>query len=138
MRSAARKFRLEDYFTSPAFALHGLNTHRFLQLYLTREGAVRVRSSTSLEESRQLEQAYSYIDFWIRFENLHQDFLDVLSHVGVEVTGEQERALRDSKAQNVSTKRRSCADFYDRESIELIAERDRFLIEKFGYTPPAI
>lgn len=68
-----------------------------------------------------------------RFENLQPDFIDIIQRLGVAESAAIETALQAAEKKNASSHSHySC--YFDDELRELIAERDRGLIEAYGYS----
>ena len=123
------------------FALHacaervGLLTYRYLDLFC-RGG---FRSIADLESLRAFDARANYLDHVIRTEHLEQDLLMVLERLQISISDEQRSQIFGGGRSNPSRGKRSrWQDYYDQASIELVAQRDRFITERFGYTPPTL
>jgi len=70
---------------------------------------------------------------WIgRCETLRADFLRFLEHVGAPV-GAELRDFIDNAAPRNTSRHGDWRSYYDRELVELVAQRDASVIERFGY-----
>jgi hypothetical protein len=67
-----------------------------------------------------------------RAENLQEEFLDFLARIGVTPSPAALEFLRTEAARNTSAHGR-IEDYYDAELRDLVAERDRTVIETYGY-----
>jgi hypothetical protein len=91
----------------------------------------------SLESVRTFDREHTVHDDMIKTECLEPDLLRVLARAGYDLTPRQLADLSDRcrHKTNASPHLRD-RDYYDDESLELVATRERFLIEKYGYAPP--
>lgn len=128
----------KQYANSPMSAFGGFFTHRYACLY-GRDLAALESDATATPEglSAWLEQD-SVLDRTIRMEHLESDLLDVLRLCGFELGDEQLRALWSAHRTNYSSRRNELAYYYDAASIELVGARDRYIVRKYGYQPPAV
>ena len=85
----------------------------------------------------QFDKKFSYIDFFIRQECLEEDFCKAIGKIRT-LNNEEKTQIFSGKKTNSSKRPLSVIDYYDRESIDLIYNRDRLIIEKFEYSPPNI
>ena len=67
-----------------------------------------------------------------RFENYENDFLSIMQHLGVRETEKIRKAFESSGRVNVS-RHTHYSHYYDDELRDLVAQKERGLIEKFGY-----
>lgn len=67
-----------------------------------------------------------------RFENLQADFMDIMRRLGVAESDALESALQATEKKNASS-HSHYSHYYDAELRELIAERERGLIDTYGY-----
>jgi hypothetical protein len=92
----------------------------------------------SLEEVRAFDREHTVHDDMIRIEDLEAELTRVLKRAGYELDAGQcaELAQRCRTKTNSSPHLRD-RDYFDDHALELVATRERFLIEKYGYEPPA-
>lgn len=67
-----------------------------------------------------------------RFENLQEDFLDIMNRLSVDETATLVEELKKSKRKNVS-RHSHYSHYYDDELRDLVAEKEKAAIAKFGY-----
>lgn len=128
----------EGYGDSPIARFCGFMTYRYLRLCCRNVYTLYDDSElASYEDVVRFEQDNCYIDYFIRQESLEDDLCRVLERI-TPLTPEQRTIIVGAKKTNTSNRRRSVVDYYDRESVRIVYERDRLLIEKYGYSPPAI
>ena len=110
-------------------------TYRYLDLFC--RGSFR--SIADLESLRAFDASANYLDHVIRTEHLEQDLLMVLERLQFPVSDEQRSQILGGGRSNPSRGKRSrWQDYYDQASIELVAQRDRFITERFDYTAPKL
>ena len=72
------------------------------------------------------------LDYFIRFEQLHDGIKHVCDHLGIVFRSEQLPVFK----KGLRNKRISIAEYYDQETIRIVAERYAWEIERFGYAQP--
>jgi hypothetical protein len=120
----------EGYASSPIKAVVGLMTYRFLAL-TTEYSAwmAKGRKCRTHGEVVAFAERHTITDRILRTEFLNDDLASLLNSVGV-IVSEEEAAAWGKR--NTSVRGRS-SDYYDGETRELVAARDRFIVERFGY-----
>jgi len=120
----------EGYSASPIKAAAGFMTYRFLAL-TTEFGQWNAigRKLTTQEDVAAFADRHSIATRIMRMETLNADLLDVLQSIGAKVTLD---ALEAISKTNTSTHRKY-TDYYDDEAYQLVAKRDRFIVDRFGY-----
>lgn len=125
-----RHITKEGYAGSPVKSVIGFMTYRFLAL-TTEYSAWNAEG----RKARSYAQLSDFVDRntitgrVMRMESLNADLLDVLQSVGEPVTMDDLNALAPT---NTSVHRKY-NDYYDDECYDLVAERDRLIIERYGY-----
>lgn len=135
----SRRFDVgEGFGFSPVSAHSGLLTYRFLKLFTDAGRALYEDPALgNLTGVRRLWQEKRIVDFVIHTENLEADLMEGLRQAGHEVTPAQRAALLGARDDRTNaSKRRRTEHYYDEESIELVARRERLVIESFGYEAP--
>jgi hypothetical protein len=87
------------------------------------------RTFTDFRPIKQFYQTRKLFDEAIKMESLESDLARVLGNVGISVTPEE---LRQFGKTNTS-ERSNYRSYYDSESSRLVAERERLIIDEFGY-----
>lgn len=140
-RMYAAKYRYdfgEGYGFSPIHPFAGLLTYRYLLLFCRNTERLFSKQMNNYSTLKAFEESNIYINYIIRNENLEDDFIDVLARCGVTVTDEQKKEIYDAQKTNASSRVHGPEFYYDEETIELVAQRERLIIEKYGYRPPVI
>lgn len=133
-----RRFDIgEGYGFSPLSAHAGLLTYRYFRLYTTGNSVFRDRRLRHLDGIADYDRELNITRGMIRTETLEEDFIRVLGEAGCSLTGEQIKAIRNKEVGKTNVSERKPTQFYyDNEAIALVAQRERYLIEKYGYQPP--
>jgi hypothetical protein len=126
----------EGYGNSAITGICGFMTYRYLYLCcadpwrLNDPGTMR-----SFLDIWRFEQDASYIDYTIRQEALEEDFISAVDAVRP-LSPEEKAKILGARKINTSQRSRTVGDYYDEETIEIVARREKLLIDKFGYQPP--
>lgn len=122
----------EPFGDSALSATTGLLTYRYISLFW------RDAPPDGLDISaiRETDAEQCYIHHFIRNERLEEDFIAAMDACGQALTEDQRQGVYQRERTNASTQRDNNVPYYDADTIELVAQRDRLIIEKFGYQPP--
>ena len=134
-----RRFDLhEGYGFSRVWRAGGLYSFRFLRLYTAPFRALMAgRPIRTTEGLRAHYDEHRLADGYIRQERLNDDLLEVLRSQYPELPEERMQALLASAAERTNTSgRRETGYYYSDETVRLVAERDGFLVDLFGYAEP--
>ncbi|MGD1910904.1 MAG: hypothetical protein ACFB2X_08630 [Rivularia sp. (in: cyanobacteria)] len=122
----------EGYGSCPTTKFAGLLTYRYLKLFC-RDNFNHILSFSDLKE---FEKSNCYIDHFIRNENLEEDLVRALNLCGINISETQKNTIYYSSKTNTSSKKNKISYYYDNEMINLVNDRERFIIDKFVYTSP--
>jgi hypothetical protein len=126
----------ESYGKTAIAGLCGFMTYRYLKLCCRNPETLHNSGLFSTyTDLVQFEKNNCFIDFFIRQESLEDDFCIAAEKVRPLKPEEKER-IYEAKKTNTSRRNLLLADYYDQESIALVHNRDKLLIDKFGYFPP--
>lgn len=127
----------EGYGETSVSEFCGFMTYRYLRLCcMNRHEIYGKNSLICYDDVVQFDKQNCRIDYFIRQESVEDDLCRLLEYMNV-LTTERRKLVVNAKRINESNRRRRVADYFDRETMDLVYERDRLLIEKFGYSPPA-
>lgn len=127
----------EKYLLSSISRYAGLLTYRYIYLFSREIKTIYDRKApASVEELKELDRKNTALDYIIRNENLEHDLLGVLRECGIRLSAEQIRMVRTSQRMNTSARKRDLDYYYDRTTSELVANKEKFIMEKYGYTAP--
>lgn len=129
----------EGYSNSALRHAAGLLTYRYLKLFSTREGEesrLNDLSTRSLIEAWDAEQ--TFVETFIRMEALEADIFRVLEDHDDTFTEERQSIIKALPKTNTSSRKRDLTNYYDPDTVALVAEREQLIIKNFGYTAPEL
>lgn len=125
-----RHIAKEAYAASPVKDVIGFMTYRFLALTTAydkwNEEGRRARTYPELSAFADHNTVTTRI---LRMESLNEELLDLLTSLGKKITMEDLEAIGKTNASS----HRKYDTYYDDETYNLVAARDRFIIERYGY-----
>lgn len=123
-----------DYGLSAIGRYAGLLTYLHEFLYL-RDNQVLFRRNrfSGIRDLIQHDLENNVLDRAIHAETLERDLVESLAQAGYDLTMEQVRNIENATKTNASSRMHRLADYYDAETIELVADRERLIIGKYGY-----
>ncbi|WP_424683481.1 hypothetical protein [Frateuria sp. YIM B11624] len=128
----------EGYWRCPLNRFAGLLTYRYLRLFTSRKNHMGgLRAISSPEQLAEHDRQHCFVRYFIRNENLEADLLEALKLADVPVPQRFVTELTARPKTNTSSKKRGARYYYDAETEKLVGDRDRFIIEKFGYLAPS-
>jgi hypothetical protein len=124
---------IEDgYAESPISTIAGLMTYRYFLLFV--DGAASVPETVNTLRKLQAHEKKSlFVKHIIRNETLAEDLIKAVEACGEPLTPEQQTQIREAPRTNTSARKYDKTHYYDDASIALVAEREKFIIDKFGY-----
>lgn len=125
---------IEDgYAESPISSIAGLMTYRYFLLFV--DGAAKVPETVNTFKKLEAhEKKHLFVKYIIRNETLAEDLIHAIEGSGEPLDDEKKAQIRDAPRTNVSPRKFPKSHYYDEETIALVAEREKFIIEKFDYT----
>lgn len=127
-----RKVLEAGYGKSPISKAGGLMTFRYFTL-CTKNGENVDKSVSTLEALRNYDKQNCFIDYFVRNASLAEDLIKAIEGCGIELDDEKKKIIREAKRTNVSSRPHGPEHYYDDASTQLVARREKFIIEKFGY-----
>jgi hypothetical protein len=129
-----------DYWRSPLSEHVGLLTFRLLWLYARDIAPLWVPPRDAAAARAQVEETVArglVCDAFVRIEHLDRDLVEALEDSPVGLTAERRRRVRElSGTPRNPTPHRPYAEYYDDETVDLVARRDGVVASHFGYHPP--
>ena len=120
----------DSYPALPMCGQVGFMTFRVLRLFTDWQawsaGAAGIRTP---DDASNFYRRHGIVDRVLRTERVAEDLQGLLSAIGVA------QASEDAAKANAS-RRGAHAGYYDAETAALVLEKDRMVVETFGYTPP--
>ena len=139
--SFERRFDLrEGYGFSPLSMVTGLMGYRFFKLYSSLDE--NIYSKKLLNQNSDLLDLWNqhgFVDSFVRQENVIDDLLLALERAGEILSSSQKANLLkfDRQITNSST-RLETSHYYNKESIDLVNQREKEIIKLFNYLPPKL
>jgi hypothetical protein len=127
-----RKVLESGYGKSPISKAGGLMTFRYFTL-CTKNGENVDKAVSTLEALRNYDKEHCFIDYFVRNESLADDLVKAIEGCGVELDDEKKKMILEAKRTNASSRPHGPDHYYDDASVQLVARREKFIIEKFGY-----
>lgn len=124
----------EKYSSYPIREFAGLLTYRYIKLFCLGN----FKDITSLDGLKNFEQHKCYIDYFVRNEYLERDLMRGLESCGIELSEAQKNVIYSARRTNTSSKKERASYYYDSDTIDIIYNRERLIIDKFNYIPPAL
>jgi len=122
---------------SPISKVGGLMTYRYFHLYV--RGAEHIPVTIGTQEGlRTFEAQHLVAKHIIRQDSLTEDLVQALEHIGVSLTDAQRKMIYDAKPSGKAAKSLGIERFYDEASLELVARREKFIVDRFGYQRPHV
>jgi hypothetical protein len=86
----------------------------------------------------RFDEQQNILDYTIRNESLDADLLGAMKQLGMRLGEEEYTTLKTTFRTNQSARKRDYGFYYDQASIDLVAEREAFMIDKYAYQPPIL
>jgi hypothetical protein len=123
---------LEGYAASPVKEAVGLMTYRFLALTTDYSAWMREgRKCRRYDDVVAFAQNHMIVNEVLRAETLNDDLLRLLKAAGVDVSPIDVVGW----GKHNTTPRRAYIEYFDEETFGLVANRERFIVDRFGYDP---
>lgn len=117
----------------------GLLTYRYLKLFCTKaEEATKLYGLSTFDQLLDYDNKCCFIDRIIRNENLEIDLVNALEDFGVELSSQTKAELLTRPKTNASSRKHGPGYYYDNESEQLVAQREKLIVGKFGYIAPSM
>ena len=133
-----RRFDIgEGYGFSPLSIHAGLMTYRYFRLFTVGAHIYTNKYLTDYASIADFDREFNIINGMIKTEKLEEDFLRILREAGISLPDDQVTEILGKKVGKTNVSKRNPVEFYyDGETIELVRERDRYLVEKYAYQAP--
>lgn len=124
----------QSYGKYPMSHVAGMLTYRYLRLFCKTD----FKNINSLEQLQAFEKNNCYINYFIRNENLEQGFLAALDLAGIVLADDKKHLVNSIEKTNTSSKKHGAAYYYDADTIKLVRDREKLIIDKFAYQAPEL
>lgn len=131
------RFLGEGYADTVLPEISGFMTHRYLELCCRHsEQLKKPTGSICFEQLSEFDARHCYIDSFVRQESLEATLCEALKPVR-QLSGDEKALIFNLEKTNTSFRPLPVSAYYDQESIDLVQDRERLIIEKFNYLFPA-
>jgi hypothetical protein len=126
----------ENYGYSTLSPFAGLLTYRYARLYASEtESIFPPAGLRTLDALRNFDHNHNLAELVIRNESLEDDLISVLKTCGHKLDKSAEEKIRKAQKTNTS-KHKATGEYYDAETLELVAQKEALIVGKYGYKPP--
>ena len=112
-------------------------TYRYLVLYSSNIKKLYDNSIDSYKNLEEFDKKYNVLDYTIRNESLEENFFEALLNLNVIINEKEKDQIRKLKRTKWGAWRdQKLNDFFDDECLKLVQEKEKFIINKYGYEKP--
>lgn len=134
---AARRLVEDGFSKSPIGRLGGLMTFRYFSLFVP--GSEEMPPTIDTQKAlRAYEADRVAVKHIVRQHTLADDLVHALDSCKIVLTEQQRAKIYAAKPTNKSVRPHPFAHYYDVESIDIVARREKFIIKRFGYERPNV
>tara|TARA_A100001035_G_scaffold223624_1_gene184158 strand:+ start:279 stop:1073 length:795 start_codon:yes stop_codon:yes gene_type:complete len=117
----------EQYYFSSLNKNFGYMTFRYLIMFTKPQQRKKIYSDIkSYKEIEDFDKSYNFINKFMKVENLQNDLENLLKELGINKKNEIEII-------NPSKRNKDSDFYYDKESIEIVKNQDKYIFNKFNY-----
>ena len=128
----------EGYWRCALNRFAGLLTYRYMKIFTCKKGELgSLRAVSTPEQLAEHERKHCFVDYFIRNETLEADLLAALKSAKLEIPHTAEAGMMSRPRTNTSSKKHGSRYYYDEETEKLVGDRNRFIVDKFGYPAPS-
>jgi len=139
MFDAARKQDIGNgYGQSSLSQFAGYFSYSYLYLYSRMIKGLYNNSLSSLADLRAFDGQQNVLDYTIRNESLDADLMQSVQKLGINLGKDEHAMLSTAFRTNESARERDLSFYYDQKSVDLVAQREAFIVEKFSYPKPIV
>jgi hypothetical protein len=128
----------EEYSSSNINRFAGFYTYRYMKLCCRNTDSTHFQRLASYNELKDFEKSHCYINHFIQTEKLADDLIKALELCGVVISDQEKKMIYATRNSNTSKRKKKADYYYDNGTAKLVADREKLIIEKFGYSPPLI
>ena len=131
-------FGIVGYGQNSLSSFAGLMTFRYCRLY-TKDFFTESNKHKpkTIDQLVDFDREFNILDEAIKVENLEFDLINAIQKANYQLKEEQYNLINQAPKTNTS-KRFDVSHYYDQETADLVAEKEKFLIDKYKYLPPKI
>ncbi|MBI1390629.1 MAG: hypothetical protein GC154_19540 [bacterium] len=126
----------ENYGVSSVWNIVGYYTYMYLRMYwMVINPLYPPNLIQNYNQLKYVDSSNNLIKHIIRCETLEEDFVRFMAGLNIPLTQHDVDELMAMPKSN-SSRHRPAIEYYDDESIQWVAEKEKLIIEKYGYSPP--
>lgn len=126
----------EGYHESSISNFAGFMTYRYCCRYL-KDWALNENKIKDINTLTQYDNCNNLLNFTIKTEFLESDLINALKLAGYQIDDTVIEQINNSSQKKINiSKHEKVSYYYDDETMKLVEEKERFIIEKYGYSPP--
>ena len=138
MLSKERRYDIgEGYAFSQLSKCAGLMTYRYLRLFTLGDSIYKRNELSSLDAITSFDSENNISSGMVRNEALEHDLIIVLQKAGVSLSDENITFIKNQTKTNTS-ERNQTNYYYDQATIDLVGDKEKFIIDKYNYKPPLL
>jgi len=127
----------ESYVDTRINQFTGFYSFRYLSIFCTNTAHLFTQNAPeNLQALQRFDAQYNRLKFCVRNEHLETDLIHALSQCELGLSDNFAAQIRSAEKTNVSLRQRSLTHYYDESCVNLVAEKDQFIIDKYAYQPP--
>lgn len=127
----------ERYGDSPVSSIAGFMTYRYIYRYSDDIKPLYIKGNLKhFDDLVRYDQEHNMLDGVIRNESLFTDLIDQLEKSGIALKPDEKSRIIQLDRVNTSKRERNLDFYYNQETKDLVSRRERFIIEKYGYSFP--
>jgi hypothetical protein len=129
----------ENFGPLPIHNFAGFLSYRFVKIFcLKADSSMKFQHLSTFDELEAYASSNCFIDYFIRNEELVSDLMKVLDYSGVSVANQRRTEILNLSRTNTSSRDKALSDYYDRETVDMVFENERLIVNKFQYSPPNV
>ena len=127
-----------EYGFCPMSSFAGFLTYSYIKVFTKDITDILNNRVKSIEDIREFDSKNNVLNDIIRNEYLEEDVIRILRKAGYELSDARLEKIYASQRINSSSRFRDIGSYYDEETVELVRQKEYFIIQKYGYTPPKL
>lgn len=129
----------EDYNDLALSKTAGLMTFRYLNLFSTTEGEnSQMKGLSTQADIVAWDAEHTFVDAFIRNESLEEDIFRIFYNHNITLTEKTRSEILALPRTNVSSRSRELVNYYDADTVSLVANREQLIIDRFAYKRPEL
>ncbi len=128
----------ERYGASTIRPFAGFFTYRYCRLFARDPRPLFSGGIADAAALAEFDRRQNLVKHFIRNESLEDDLIRILGSCGYPLDARQLELIRTPVRTNASTRSRDHVRYYDAQTAQLVMDRERFIVDKHGYSPPPV